>query len=371
MYLKKGNTIKDTAQFKVEAGVLCTQMKKNYQFSVDQLNIGNTMYDGFFIADNWFFNGIDDNLYQLDPQHGLKKLLEGKSITDLDRENNIALLSFEPTGAKYKRAIFDPKYLQLLTKSPQEYEMWQLSIRKYNVYFSSSKQDIYGLNLINNEVLWHYNLNKLEDNINNKAISSFIWEVHHFIGIINGVLWIDITRNVQGFGGAILGINIETGDAIHFLTQIDHQKTTQRFEMSFLPFWATTFYDKKSHKLIGFAHTLYWEVDLSKENLEISLWNFWDYFAEFREGENVMGLEFSRGFQDCGITDTHIFSPVGSAGMIPQIFAFNRNTHQVDWRHIMQSENNDYYMPTKVDVTDNYLYVLDSESTLHIFERES
>ena len=110
---------------------------------------------------------------------------------------------------------------------------------------------------------------------------------------------------------------------------------------------------------------------MSAPSPELKLWNFWDDFALFRHGENVMGIAFLGSYQNCGITDTHIFSPVGSAGMIPQIFAFNRLTHQVDWRHIMQSEHNAYYMPTKVQVSDNHLFVLDSEGTLHIFAREA
>ncbi len=106
----------------------------------------------------------------------------------------------------------------------------------------------------------------------------------------------------------------------------------------------------------------YWEVDLKEAQPRLKVW----YIQEEIEKHQTT----LPNFDTCGITENHIFFSMGGLGgnRVPQVAALNRNTLKVDWQYQFIEEGI-YYSPTEVQVTDNNLFVLDNQGTLHIFER--
>jgi hypothetical protein len=176
-------------------------------------------------------------------------------------------------------------------------------------------------------------------------------QVWHFVGVVDGILWIDVMAKI------LIGVNVETGEIIYHFNKGINQKG----EYEELPFYGKTTYDAKHHKLIGFYGDKYWEIDLSKKELKLRISNL----KELLEKHEAT----LPNFDVSGITENHFFFGVGSmGGKRAQVLALNRNTFQIDWKYRFEGHAL-YFSPTKVDVTENHLFVLDNAGTLHIFEK--
>lgn len=210
---------------------------------------------------------------------------------------------------------------------------------------------------------WHFTLESLKITHADKILkySDYQMEVNHFVGVVNGILWMDI--NVIMNGSFLLGLDAETGKCVHLLDTADNQNEVNYGGLipNRLPGGTFTTYDEKRNILLGFAHDhFHWQVDLSELSPTIKMWSV--------EDEMKKHHAFVSAFMNCGISDSHIFFPVGSIGSTPQVFALNRDTLKVDWQYFL-TEGGAYYTPTKVEVTKAHLYVLDNTGTLHIFEK--
>ena len=209
---------------------------------------------------------------------------------------------------------------------------------------------------------WHFTLQSFKESHPEKMekYGDYPMTINNFVGISNGVLWMDI--DVAMNGSFLLGLNCETGICVHFLDTVEHQNYAPTEEdFVGLPFTTFTTHDAKQNILFGFApNWLHWQVDLSSPKPTIEMWSLKDEMTKYHA--------YVSAYMNCGISDSHIFFPVGSLGSTPQVFALNRETLKVDWQYHF-TEGGQYFTPTKVEVTDTHLYVLDNTGTLHIFEK--
>ncbi len=210
---------------------------------------------------------------------------------------------------------------------------------------------------------WHFNLENLKMTHSNQMLKygEFQMKINHFVGVVHGILWIDV--DVIMNGSFLLGLDAESGKCVHLLDTVENQNEVNYVALipNRLPGSTFTTYDDKRNILFGFAHDhFHWQVDLSEKSPKIKMWSV--------EDEMKKHHAFVSAFMNCGISDSHIFFPVGSIGSTPQVFALNRENLKVDWQYFL-TEGGAYYTPTKVEVTETHLYVLDNTGTLHIFEK--
>lgn len=214
-----------------------------------------------------------------------------------------------------------------------------------------------------NDYEWHFTLQSLKQTHPEKTekYGEFEMKINHLVGVINEILWMDI--DVAMNGSFLLGLDTKTGKCVHFLDKVENQDDVNYVALipNRLPGITFTTYDTKQNILFGFAaEHFHWQVDLSVSQPKIKMWSVEDEMKKYHA--------YVSAYMNCGISDSHVFFPVGSLGSTPQVFALNRETLKVDWQYHF-TEGGQYFTPTKVEVTDTHLYVLDNTGTLHIFEK--
>jgi hypothetical protein len=237
-------------------------------------------------------------------------------------------------------------------------EMKHLGFWIENYFIINNPQNCVSIYNIDGKLLWNFTLESLNQEYN---LFSEKWnkpmEIANFCGVAHEVLWMDVV--CRGIGNFLLGLDVNTGQPVHLLDKAENRFMVYPFDM--IPTDGRTTYDAKRNILFGFAPDwVHWQVDLSEKSPKIKMWDLSEEMTKHHA--------FVSAYMNCGISDSHIFFPVGSLGSTPQVFALNRETLKVDWQYHF-TEGGQYFTPTKVEVTDTHLYVLDNTGTLHIFEK--
>lgn len=219
------------------------------------------------------------------------------------------------------------------------------------------KANIYCFNANIGEQEWHFSLSNHGRWYNEFDKKWEEGEVCHFVGVVDDILWVDVTAHV------LLGIDIHTGQIKYNLKEANPMNEFPEKFTVYKPHYGKTNYDQEHHKLWGMEGYSYWEVDLNEAILNLKLWYIGD--------ECESHFTSLPNFDICGINQDYIFFPMGGLGgnRKAQVAALNRKTMKIDWQYLFTSDT-PYYTPTKVEVSEDHLFVLDSEGTLNIFEKE-
>lgn len=268
---------------------------------------------------------------------------------------------------------YTPSYIEGDKKKWQAQDLIDLKFHKnetlifgfyeFNEWGDSIKSKIGCYQVKSGEKIWHFTLQSIEE-VYTKKMEKYgenEMKINHFVGVVNSILWLDV--NVANNGSFLLRLDTETGKCVYFLDTVEHQNyLPSEDDFVGLPYTTFTTHDAERNILLGFApNWLHWQVDLSSSNPTIKMWSLKDEMTKHHA--------YVSAYMNCGISDSHVFFPVGSLGSTPQVFALNRETLKVDWQYHF-TEGGQYFTPTKVEVTDTHLYVLDNTGTLHIFEKE-
>lgn len=333
-----------------------------------------------------FTNKYNTLKIPFDDSCGIMSLYKN-SLLIQDYEGNVSIYDYT-TGTKLKSfhkenfKISLPIYQQLLYNSNLVCSQGKLFERKYGFYniledsltwnkdindlgfwifdyfIINNPKNCVSIQTIEKNILWHFTLESLH-----QAYEGFSekWdrpmEIANFCGVAHEVLWMDVV--CRGIGNFLLGLDVHTGQPVHLLDKAENR--FERYPFDMIPTDGRTTYDAKRNILFGFAPDwVHWQVDLSEKSPQIKMWDLTE--------EVTPRNAYVSAYMNCGISDSHIFFPVGSLGSTPQVFALNRETLKIDWQYHF-TEGGAYFTPTKVEVTDTHLYVLDNTGTLHIFEK--
>lgn len=277
-------------------------------------------------------------------------------------ENHILSLIYTESYTESQVCLYDFLKGEFEWKTPMSSDNEMFPNFCNGVFFVHVKKGKYSVKTIDfktGQLLWNFNLESLHQEYD---LFSEKWnkpmEIANFCGIANEVLWMDVV--CRGIGNFLLGLDVNTGQPVHLLDKAENRFMVYPFDM--IPTDGRTTYDAKRNILFGFAPDwVHWQVDLSDKSPKIKMWDLSEEMTKHHA--------FVSAYMNCGISDSHIFFPVGSLGSTPQVFALNRETLKVDWQYHF-TEGGQYFTPTKVEVTDTHLYVLDNTGTLHIFEKE-
>ncbi len=180
------------------------------------------------------------------------------------------------------------------------------------------------------------------------------YEIRNIIGVVSGILWIDIKPAI------LLGLDIETGEAKHIL-KMPSPKSPLFEENGYAALYGynKTVYDAVTNKLIGVNWWHYYEVDLSKSEPTLDL-------RFLKEECLVHKTVVSYPDRRC-MDATHIYFADAADTTIA---ALNRATFKIDWVYrFTGSEAERIGTLMTIEVTNDKLYVLDHIGNLFIFEK--
>ncbi|WP_238427024.1 hypothetical protein [Capnocytophaga genosp. AHN8471] len=211
--------------------------------------------------------------------------------------------------------------------------------------------------------LWEFSLSSLGKGKDYNTDEEFNYEVEQFVGIYNNILWVYIER------GGFIGLDIQTGELKHrilgipkgnLLGKVDSYVDSEEF---YIFYRAKFILDEKKGIIIGLIADRFFEIDLNKEKITPMLYGMWDKMEKMNLKK--YGVSGNTSLQE----DLLYFYNDKEL----QFGVLDINTKEFIYvsEPIAVVERDDSFTRLRdLKVSENKVYILDSNHTLHIFERE-
>ena len=232
-----------------------------------------------------------------------------------------------------------------------------------DLLFFEKENKIQTINFLSGQFLWEFPLASLGKGKDYSTDEEFDYEVEQFVGIYNNILWVYIER------GGFIGLDIQTGELKHrilgipkgnLLGKVDSYVDSEEF---YIFYRAKFILDDKKGIIIGLIADRFFEIDLNKEKITPMLYGMWDKMEKMNlKKYGVSGNTSLQGDLLYFYNDKEL-----------QFGVLDINTKEIIYvsEPIAVVERDDCFTQLKdLKVSENKVYILDSNHTLHIFERE-
>ena len=232
-----------------------------------------------------------------------------------------------------------------------------------DLLFFEKENKIQTINFLSGQFLWEFSLSSLGKGKDYNTDEEFDYEVEQFVGIYNNILWVYIER------GGFIGLDIQTGELKHrilgipkgnLLGKVDSYVDSEEF---YIFYRAKFILDDKKGIIIGLIADRFFEIDLNKEKVTPMLYGMWDKMEKMNlKKYGVNGNTSLQGDLLYFYNDKEL-----------QFGILDINTKEIIYvsEPIAVVERDDCFTQLKdLKVSENKVYILDSNHTLHIFERE-
>ena len=232
-----------------------------------------------------------------------------------------------------------------------------------DLLFFEKENKIQTINFLSGQFLWEFSLSSLGKGKDYNTDEEFDYEVEQFVGIYNNILWVYIER------GGFIGLDIQTGELKHrilgilkgnLLGKVDSYVDSEEF---YIFYRAKFILDDKKGIIIGLIADRFFEIDLNKEKATPMLYGMWDKMEKMNlKKYGVNGNTSLQGDLLYFYNDKEL-----------QFGILDINTKEIIYisEPIAVVERDDCFTQLKdLKVSENKVYILDSNDTLHIFERE-
>ena len=229
--------------------------------------------------------------------------------------------------------------------------------------FFKNKNTIQGIEIYTGQFLWEFSLSSLGKGKDYNTDEEFDYEVEQFVGIYNNILWVYIER------GGFIGLDIQTGELKHrilgipkgnLLGKVDSYVDNEEF---YIFYRAKFILDEKKGIIIGLIADRFFEIDLNKEKITPMLYGMWDKMEKMNlKKYGVSGNTSLQGDLLYFYNDKEL-----------QFGILEINTKEIIYvsEPIAVVERDDSFTRLRdLKVSENKVFILDSNHTLHIFERE-
>ena len=229
--------------------------------------------------------------------------------------------------------------------------------------FFEKENKIQTINFLSGQFLWEFPLSSLGKGKDYNTDEEFDYEVEQFVGIYNNILWVYIER------GGFIGLDIQTGELKHrilgipkgnLLGKVDSYVDNEEF---YIFYRAKFILDDKKGIIIGLIADRFFEIDLNKEKITPMLYGMWDKMEKMNLKK--YGVSGNTSLQE----DLLYFYNDKEL----QFGILDINTKEIIYvsEPIAVVERDDSFTRLRdLKVSENKVYILDSNHTLHIFERE-
>ena len=232
-----------------------------------------------------------------------------------------------------------------------------------DLLFFEKENKIQTINFLSGQFLWEFPLASLGKGKDYSTDEEFDYEVEQFVGIYNNILWVYIER------GGFIGLDIQTGELKHrilgipkgnLLGKVDSYVDSEEF---YIFYRAKFILDDKKGIIIGLIADRFFEIDLNKEKVTPMLYGMWDKMEKMNlKKYGVNGNTSLQGDLLYFYNDKEL-----------QFGVLDINTKEIIYvsEPIAVVERDDCFTQLKdLKVSENKVYILDSNHTLHIFEKE-
>jgi len=232
-----------------------------------------------------------------------------------------------------------------------------------DLLFFEKENKIQTINFLSGQFLWEFPLSSLGKGKDYNTDEEFDYEVEQFVGIYNNILWVYIER------GGFIGLDIQTGELKHrilgipkgnLLGKVDSYVDSEEF---YIFYRAKFILDEKKGIIIGLIADRFFEIDLNKEKITPMLYGMWDKMEKMNlKKYGVSGNTSLQGDLLYFYNDKEL-----------QFGILDINTKEIIYisEPIAVVERDDSFTRLRdLKVSENKVYILDSNHTLHIFERE-
>ena len=272
---------------------------------------------------------------------------------------NYPYFSFYEVDDKPQEGIYDFEKKKILFEATSW--LGRSIIDKY--IFRDFKKKIACRKIDSDSILWEFPLSSLGKGKDYSTDEEFDYEVEQFVGIYNNILWVYIER------GGFIGLDIQTGELKHrilgipkgnLLGKVDSYVDSEEF---YIFYRAKFILDEKKGIIIGLIADRFFEIDLNKEKITPMLYGMWDKMEKMNLKK--YGVNGNTSLQE----DLLYFYNDKEL----QFGILDINTKEIIYvsEPIAVVERDDSFTRLRdLKVSENKVYILDSNHTLHIFERE-
>ena len=229
-----------------------------------------------------------------------------------------------------------------------------------DVLITSNKDVILGYHIFPTNLLWEFPLASL-GKWKNSWDEERDFEIRHFIGIYNGIIWAFI--EIGGF----IGLDIETGELKYHIPEYDEaigKTSTSSYDDSKGFFRSDYLLNSEKGKILGLAVDVFIEIDLNQAPPFVTQYGLQEEFEKY----NIKKANDTA--EDYVVQDDLLYFSLFNQ---LRFGILDINTKEIIYvsEPIAVVERDDCFTQLKdLKVSENKVYILDSNHTLHIFERE-
>ena len=216
--------------------------------------------------------------------------------------------------------------------------------------FFKNKNTIQGIEIYTGQFLWEFPLSSLGKWKNSWDEERF-FEVYKLIGIYNNIFWAFI--EIGGF----IGLDIKTGELKYRISEYHMGKESKLF------FRSDYYLDNERGKIFGLAH-IFIEIDLNQAPPFVTQYGLQEEFEKY----NIKKANDTA--EDFVVQDNLLYFYLAEQ---LRFGILDINTKEIIYvsEPIAVVERDDSFTRLRdLKVSENKVYILDSNHTLHIFERE-
>jgi len=251
----------------------------------------------------------------------------------LDREENLMVLGDIDRSAI---SVFSNEYIYIYIYKKNKIYDDVMSIRAFSIQ--------------EKEHLWEFSLASF-GKWKNSWDEERYFEVYKLIGIYNNILWAFI--EIGGF----IGLDIKTGELKYRISEYHMGKESKLF------FRSDYYLDNERGKIFGLAH-IFIEIDLNQDPPFVTQYGLQEEFEKY----NIKKANDTA--EDFVVQDNLLYFYLSDQ---LRFGVLDINTKEIIYisEPIAVVERDDSFTQLKdLKVSENKVYILDSNHTLHIFERE-
>ena len=227
--------------------------------------------------------------------------------------------------------------------------------------FFKNKNTIQGIEIYTGQFLWEFPLSSLGKWKNPYTDEEIDFQVRRLIGIYNNIFWVFL--NAEGF----IGLDIETGELKYRIPEY-HQAigktSTSSYDHSKGFFRSDYLLNSEKGKILGLAVDVFIEIDLTQEPPFVTQYGLQEEFEKY----NIKKANDTAG--SYVVQDNLLYFYLAEK---LKFGILDINTKEIIYvsEPIAVVEREDCFTQLKdLKVSENKVYILDSNNTLHIFERE-
>ena len=270
---------------------------------------------------------------------------------------NYPYFSFYEVDDKPQEGIYDFEKKKILFEATSW--LGRSIIDKY--IFRDFKKKIACRKIDSDSILWEFSLASLGKWKNPYTDEEIDFQVRRLIGIYNNIFWVFL--NAEGF----IGLDIETGELKYRIPEY-HQAigktSTSSYDHSKGFFRSDYLLNSEKGKILGLAVDVFIEIDLTQEPPFVTQYGLQEEFEKY----NIKKANDTAG--SYVIQDNLLYFYLAEQ---LRFGILDINTKEIIYisEPIAVVERDDSFTRLRdLKVSENKVYILDSNHTLHIFERE-